>query len=157
MTQQVTTQQFDVTDVPTVSVAAMEAMVDLVVSRGRAGCFFSGHDAELRASVENDFWSSFAGTTGEGVAILVRFWALVDTMPARRVSKLLFNEGFAILKPLAAAAASIRLNASWGFPPQRLLWAVADARARQSVAGARRSVRIGRPIGQPPVGISLAA
>lgn len=133
------TRSFDITDVPMVSADSMEAIVDLVVSRGHARTFFNGHVADLRVEVEREFWARFDGPTAEGVATLVRFWALVDTMGARRVSRLLFAEGFAVLKPLARCAATLRLNVSWGFAPQRLLWAVTEAQARLPAS------RMGRP------------
>lgn len=140
------TRQFDISDVPTVSAAAMEAMVDLLVSNGRARAFFNGHDATLRATVEGEFWAAFDGPTGEGVATLVRFWALIDSMAARRVSRLLFAEGFSVLKPLARSAAKLRLNATWGFAPQRLLWAVAEAQSEISRYVSRDRVRVAGPL-----------
>jgi len=115
---------FDLTDVPAVSGSVLQGLVEIMVAEGHAKLLFHGVNDDARASIEQAFWDRHAGSTAEGVAALLRFWALVDAFRHRRIAGLLFARGHGLLSLVARAAADLRVNANWGFNPQKLLWAV---------------------------------
>ncbi|MEL7048052.1 MAG: hypothetical protein AAFO75_03670 [Pseudomonadota bacterium] len=115
---------FEMSDVPAVSETRMFAALELLIATGQTSVLFKGHDTEVRSLFEERFWQEFHGNTADGVAILIRLWSLIDVLQTRRMADRLMKTGFNILKPLAQAAASIRLNTSWGFAPQKVLWVV---------------------------------
>lgn len=121
-------QAFEISDVPTVAASELETLVEVLVSCGHARAVFKGHDTSIRKDVEAAFWAEFRGSTAEGVAVLIRFWSLIDVLSARRLARVVLEQGFAVLKPLARSVAKLRLNANWGFAPQRVLWALRDER-----------------------------
>ncbi|MDX2258854.1 MAG: hypothetical protein NW205_08055 [Hyphomicrobiaceae bacterium] len=122
-----TASDFDVADVPGVSAADMAVAIAAMVRSGQSNVLFQPRGKAAREAIEAGFWSSFRGPTAAGVATLLRFWALVDAFAHSRLKSRLMNEGFALLGPAGAVAAGQRLNATWGFAPQRLMWALADA------------------------------
>lgn len=118
-------------DVEPVSEFELALPMKLLIDAERALCLMRGSTIEDRRIVETAFWDSFNGSTRRGVAILVRFWCLVDAFSAKRFKTLLLSKGYQLIAPAVAAAAELRLNANWGFNPQRLLWAI-DAQIEQS-------------------------
>ncbi len=120
----------DLSDVPAVSSAQLADVLNILVSQGRAGVLFRGPDAADRAEVEAAFWEIHDGSTAEGVATLLRFWALVDVFKNKRMVTVLRDRGYAILSVAAKAASTMRFNANWGFNPQRFIWAL-DASTTQ--------------------------
>ncbi len=130
----------DLSDVPAVSSAQLGDVMNILVSQGRAGVLFRGPDAADRAEVEAAFWQTHEGSTADGVATLLRFWALVDVFQNKRIVSVLHNRGYAILAVAAKAASSMRFNANWGFNPQRFIWAL-DASMAQRFEAAPLAVR----------------
>ena len=114
----------DLSDVPAVSSAQLSDVINILVSQGRAGVLFRGPDADDRAEVEAAFWEIHEGSTADGVATLLRFWALIDVFKNKRMVTVLRNQGYAILSAAAKAASTMRFNANWGFNPQRFIWAL---------------------------------
>lgn len=132
----------DLSDVPAVSSAQLGGVMNILVSQGRAGVLFRGPDATDRAEVEAAFWQTHDGATADGVATLLRFWALVDLFQNRRMATVFRNRGYAILAVAAQAASNMRFNANWGFNPQRFMWALDASMAQRSdavPAAARKS------------------
>lgn len=119
----------DPSDIPTVPTAALTSVIDLIVSRGQALVLFHGACPKTRRAIEAAFWLAHSGDRPSGNATMIRFWHLLDALAARRVKGLLMERGYAALAPLAAAAASHRLNVRWGFKPQHLV----DALSRGQV------------------------
>ena len=114
----------DLSDVPVVPSEQINGVLNILVSQGRAGVLFRGADANDREEVEAAFWDSHQGSTAEGVATLLRFWALVELFQSKRLTSVLHNRGYAILSAAANAASDMRFNANWGFNPQRFIWAL---------------------------------
>ncbi len=114
----------DLSDVPVVAPADLERLGRLVVAHGRGLVLYRGANADDRDVIEQAFWDDFTGETRQGVATLLRFWSLVDVFTAKRLRQRLLDEGHAILAKATIAAAQLRLNAQWGFNPQRVLWAL---------------------------------
>jgi len=131
---QSTSIQLDPTDIPTVPAQALEAVMDLIVERGQALVLFHGANPVTRRAIETAFWQAHTGDRNTGNATLIRFWHLVDAMSARRVKSMFLDRGFAALAPLAAAAASQRLNVHWGFKPQHLVQALSASDAKPAAA-----------------------
>ncbi|MEQ1697810.1 MAG: hypothetical protein ABL901_18415 [Hyphomicrobiaceae bacterium] len=114
----------DPTDIPVISADAVQGIIDLIIERGQALVLFHGATPASRAEIERAFWQGHGGDRISGNATLIRFWHLVDAMSGRRVKSLILERGFAALAPLAACAASARLNIHWGFKPQHLVAAL---------------------------------
>jgi hypothetical protein len=68
------------------------------------------------------------------VAALLRFWSLVTVFSSRRLRDLLHARGFALLAPAGAVAARMRMNAHWGFNPNKVMAALAHAHASRRPA-----------------------
>ena len=114
----------DPTDIPVVPAGVLQAMINLVVERGQALILFHGAPPATRSEIERAFWQAHAGDRTSGNATLIRFWHLVDAMSARRLKNMFLDRGYAALTPLAACAASTRLNVHWGFKPQHFVAAL---------------------------------
>ncbi|MEO1281153.1 MAG: hypothetical protein AAFV69_05395 [Pseudomonadota bacterium] len=148
---------FDISDVPMVAGPQMEQAIDLIVMSGNTRVLFDGHTPQTRERFEDRFWQSFKGSTAEGVAVLVRLWSLVDVLQSRRLSQMVLTHGFSILRPLARAAAGLRLNAEWGFAPQKVIWSVTSQNA---LAQPSRISVLKAPVTRrstSPTGLELAA
>ncbi len=128
----------DPTDIAMVPAGALQAVVDRLVERGQALVLFHGAPPAMRVEIERAFWQDHAGDRMIGNATLIRFWHLVDAMSARRLKNLFLERGYAALAPLAACAASTRLNVHWGFKPQHLVAALTANVAGGSHSTARR-------------------
>lgn len=111
-------------DVAPVPAMVMAVALSAVVQSGKAGVFFQGADADDRNVVEAAFWDAYDGNTTEGGMALIRLWALVDVLQARRLQNQLLQRGFRFIEAAAIAAGDLRLNLDWGFMPQRLFWAI---------------------------------
>lgn len=129
---------FDPTDIPTVTLPEIWLPMRIAIDAGRGLILMRSPSPDDRRTVEQGFWNAYRGDTARGTAILVRFWELARAMSSQRLQDKILHEGFAGLAPLLAAAASLRLNMSWGFVPQRLLWAMA---AHREAAKPMRSVQ----------------
>ncbi|MEO1205754.1 MAG: hypothetical protein AAFV45_05425 [Pseudomonadota bacterium] len=133
---------FDIADVPTVAADRMEQALNQMIATGHTSVLFKGHSRSAREQFEDHFWADFEGSTAEGVAILVRLWSLIDVLQSRRLARILLSNGFAVLQPLARAAANLRLNANWGFAPQKVVWWVSSQRALTNSTKVRLKARI---------------
>jgi len=121
------TSEIDLTDVPVVSEIELALPMKVLVDAERSLCLMRGAGVEDRRIVEDEFWKVYTGTPARGVSILLRFWCLVDAFSAKRFKALLLNRGYEVLWAAVAAASGLRLNAHWGFNPQRLIWAIGPA------------------------------
>lgn len=128
----------DPTDIPTVPAHALKAVMDLIVERGQALVLFHGACPATRRSIEDAFWQSHTGDRAAGNATIIRFWHLVDAMSARRLKTMFLDRGYVALAPLAAAAASARLNIHWGFKPQHLVHALTSSDAKPTAITQQR-------------------
>lgn len=117
----------DPTDVPTVSVrelaTALKVLADDVVALARAA---EWSDADFRR-VEQYFWQRFPRDRQRKIAALVRLRSLIAVCKARRMQKLIAEHGTAAVHSIVEAAASMRLNTSFGFSPVKISCIVLDA------------------------------
>jgi hypothetical protein len=117
----------DPTDVPTVAVrelaTALKVLSDDAVALARAA---EWSDEDFRR-VEQYFWQRFPRDRQRKIAALVRLRSLVAVCKARRMQKLIAEHGTLAVQAIIAAAASMRLNTSFGFSPVKISCAVIDA------------------------------
>jgi hypothetical protein len=118
---------FDLTDVPAVDARHLALAMRILIEEGQGLVFLRGLDAAARAALEARFWREFTGTTAEGVATLLRLHSLAAAFGARRLRAMLMVRGYALIEPSLAVAARLRLNAAWGFSPQKILSALRAA------------------------------
>jgi len=150
---------FDLSDVPQVEDRLLKTLVELMASKGRSRILFKGVTEDDRKAIEDAFWEQYRGPTGNGVAALLRFWAMADVVRSRRLNDRLMHEGFLILRPLARASARLRMNVAWGFNPQRMLWMLDQLSEPALVRSLprRRPATMPRPAGLAGINASLAA
>lgn len=126
------TFRFDLTDLPTVRADELALPMRLLVDGGQALlllCETRPAEADMKR-LDEAFWRHFRGDTARGHAILLRFWCLIDVLATRRLRALLLETGFAFIAPAVEAASGMRVNANWGFNPQRFLWALRSTRSK---------------------------
>lgn len=128
------TATLDLTDVAPVAPQHMAVLMGLLVESGRALILTRGATPEDKKVIEAMFWERFEGETVQGVAALLRFWSLVAVFSSRRLKDLLHLRGFALLAPAGAVAARMRMNAHWGFNPNKVLVALVQANASRRPA-----------------------
>ncbi len=117
----------DTSDVPTV--ATRELAVALKLLSGAKSHVIPAHalsEDNLRR-VEQHFWQASKRDRTRKVAVLLRFRGLLEACQSRRVSQLIHSHGEEALVAALDAAATMRLNAKWGFNPLKLARAVGDA------------------------------
>lgn len=122
--ESVMTLPIDLSDVPTVEFDQLDLPMRLLIEAECALVLIRGATAVEKRTLEAQFWNTFEGTSEQGVAVLLRFWALVDTFQSRRFKAMFLNRGYDLIGAAVASAAKLRLNSEWGFNPQRLMWAM---------------------------------
>ena len=127
---------FDLSDIPQVREQDLALVMQVAIEAERSLILMRGVTPADKRVIEDAFWTIFDGSTAQGVVTLVRFWCLVEAFSTKRFHALLLNRGFELIGPAVAAAAKLRLNVDWGFNPQRLFWAIEDARPSFFVVGA---------------------
>ncbi len=85
-------------------------------------------DDDLRR-VEQDFWTISPRARVRKVAVLLRFRSFLASCQTRHVSDLIARHGQTALVTALEAAASMRLNAKWGFNPHKIARAMSEALA----------------------------
>jgi hypothetical protein len=114
----------DPTDVPIVAVrelaTALKVLADDVVALARAA---EWSDADFRR-VEQYFWQRCGRDRQRKIAALVRLRSLIAVCKARKLQALLAQHGTAAALSIVEAAASMRLNTSVGFSPNKITMAV---------------------------------
>jgi len=117
----------DPSDVPIVAVrelaTALKVLADDVLALARAA---EWSDDDFRR-VEQYFWQRFPRDRQRKIAALVRLRSLVAVCKARRMQILIADHGVAAAQAIVEAAASMRLNTSFGFSPVKISCIVMDA------------------------------
>lgn len=121
---------FDPSDVPVVSGRDMLIALQAVVQAGRAGVFFQGASNDDLAAIQEEFWSAYEGSSERGGIVLIRLWSLIDVLQARRLKDRVMLSGLNAIEAAVSSAGELRLNMSWGFAPQKLIWAIERTQAR---------------------------
>lgn len=127
----------DPTDVPIVAVrelaTALKVLADDVLALARAS---EWSDADFRR-VEQYFWQRCGRDRQRKIAALVRLRSLIAVCKARKLQKLLAEHGTAAALSIVEAAASMRLNTSVGFSPNKI--AMAALQSLRDTGGVVRS------------------
>jgi hypothetical protein len=109
--------------------AAMQALV----AEGRGLLLVRGlEDADI-STVQAALKRRFHADPQAVLAAFVRFRHLAEVFSARRLKKLMFDRGYALLAPALTIAASLRLNAHHGFNLQQFLLALQERLADNMV------------------------
>ena len=124
---------WDLTDIPAVDTADLAAAMRSLIEDGRGLVLLNGAtDADLdtaRAALQ----SRHHAEPQRALAAFVRFRHLVEVFGARRLKDLMLGNGFALMAPAIAIAASLRLNGNRGFNPQRFLLSLQESMAANVV------------------------
>lgn len=127
-------EAIDASDVPAVTVRELALALQLLGSIGgtldAAGRL---SDGDIRR-VEQAFWHHLKRHRVRKTAVLLRFRCLIEVCRGRRFAALIAVHGQDAVLELLAAAASMRLNAAWGFSPHKLALAVTGALKREPAA-----------------------
>jgi hypothetical protein len=120
---------FDLTDVPIVAPADLAIPMRLLIDGERVlALLYGAAEADMRA-IDEAFWLEYDGDTARGIAVLLRFRNLLGLFTARRLRDLLLDRGHGLIPPAVTAAATMRLNAKWGFNPHKFLRALTEVEA----------------------------
>ena len=124
---------WNLTDIPAVDAAVLAAAMRSLIEDGRGLVLLNGAtDADLdtaRVALQ----SRHHAEPQRALAAFVRFRHLVEVFGARRLKDLMLGNGYALMAPAIAIAASLRLNGNRGFNPQRFLLSLQDALAANVV------------------------
>jgi hypothetical protein len=124
---------WDLTDIPAVDAADLAAAMRSLIEDGRGLVLLNGAtEADLdtaRAALQ----SRHHAKPQRALAAFVRFRHLVEVFGARRLKDLMLGNGYALMAPAIAIAASLRLNGHRGFNPQRFLLSLQEALAANVV------------------------
>jgi hypothetical protein len=124
---------WDLTDIPAVDAADLAAAMRSLIEDGRGLVLLNGAtEADLdtaRAALQ----SRHHAEPQRALAAFVRFRHLVEVFGARRLKDLMLGNGYALMTPAIAIAASLRLNGHRGFNPQRFLLSLQEALAANVV------------------------
>lgn len=121
------TDTVDLTDVPAIEMRDLALALRLMLAGGRllaAAQTFS--EVEIRR-VEQVFWHRVEKGARAKVAVLLRLRGLISVFSNRRLQALLVRYGSSVVPHALAIAATMRLNARWGFNPQKFCRALEDA------------------------------
>lgn len=117
----------DPSDVPTVAVRELALALKMLSAGGLAFPQRTLSEDDLRR-VEQAFWQFSKRAATRKVAVLLRLRSLLEAMQSRRLVDLVSRDSAALIHVLQAAA-TMRLNAKWGFNPLKMARAVSDALA----------------------------
>jgi hypothetical protein len=131
------------TDIPSVSSADLAAALALWLARERQGIVLVGTEPiETLGTIEAAV-ISMHDCPARGLSVLLRLRCLVAAIGSRRFRHLLRAEHATALARLIAAAATLRLNPTWGMSPVRLAWSMDCDRdqdgEREAARGCNRS------------------
>lgn len=109
----------DDTDVPLVAPAELARAMRFMIDSGRGLVLLRGVSGADMRELESAIWHRLEGDLAQRRAVLVRFQCLVQVFSARRLHQLLLRRGFRLIAPAIQLAATMRLNATWGFSPHK--------------------------------------
>lgn len=107
------------TDVPLVAPAELARAMRFMIDSGRGLVLLRGVSGADMRELESAIWHRLEGDLAQRRAVLVRFQCLVQVFSARRLHQLLLRRGFRLIAPAIQLAATMRLNATWGFRPHK--------------------------------------
>jgi hypothetical protein len=120
---------WDLTDVPAVAAADLAAAMRALIDNERGLVLLRGLGEEDLDTVQAELQRRFHGEPQQALAAFVRFRHMVEVFSARRLKDMILDQGFGLMAPAIAIAASLRLNANRGFNPQAFVLALTTALA----------------------------
>jgi len=109
----------DTSDVPLVPATDLALAMRFMIDNGRGLVMMRGLSNADMQELEEALWDRIEGDTVHRRAVLVRFQHLVEVFGARRLREQLMQRGFRLIAPALHLAATMRLNAKWGFSPHK--------------------------------------
>ena len=129
MTDTSVSSVLDPSDVPTVAVRELALALKMLSAGGRLAFPQRTLTEDDLRRVEQAFWQFSKRATTRKVAVLLRLRSLLEAVQSRRLADLVSSDNQSALMHVLAAAATMRLNAKWGFNPLKMARAVTDALA----------------------------
>ena len=124
---------WDDTEIPAVDAQDLHAGLALWLVRERQGLVLVGEGVQTPHSIDKAVIALFDHPS-RGLAVLRRMRALTDALSARRFKHLVRLESAAGLAQIVEIAAGMRLNARYGFSPNKIAWELAAADKAAAVA-----------------------
>jgi hypothetical protein len=118
----------DPSDVPVVAVRELALALKILNGRNLEVPGEALPDEVMR-NVETAFWSTSNRNSVRKSAVLLRLRCFLVVARTRRIAAILDREGTAGVLAVLEAAATVRLNASWGFNPVKIARAVNEGLA----------------------------
>lgn len=120
----------DLTDIPVVTAAELWPIVEATISPRMSELVSAPLSQQQIDAVLRAFWSAHEGTGAQGLALSHRLIALLQGLSRRRFARLIHKQPHEVLQAAVNAAATLRLNAKWGFNPMRFAAALHAAAER---------------------------
>lgn len=117
----------DPTDVPVVAVRELATALKVLSHEAAALVRASEWSEDDLRRVEQYFWQRCGRDRGRKVAALVRMRSLIQVCRARTLQALIAQHGTAAVLAIVSVAASMRLNTSVGFSPNKICMAALAA------------------------------
>ena len=108
-------------DVQHVSEADLGRVMQQLIRQGEGLILLKGLNEQTRRLIEDAVWTACENAGTRRLAVLLRLESLVAVFESRRLRDLFLKEGLLILPHILHIAAYQRLNAAWGFNPQKVL------------------------------------
>ncbi|KWT64179.1 hypothetical protein APY04_3443 [Hyphomicrobium sulfonivorans] len=118
---------FDLSDVPASNAADLAAAMRSLIETGHGLVLLNGAtDTDLDAA-RATLQRRLRADPQQALAAFLRFRHLVAVFGARRLHRMMLQNGYTLMAPSIAIAANMRLNSKRGFNPQRFLLALNEA------------------------------
>lgn len=124
----------DPSDVPTVAVRELVLALKML-SSGALAIPQGGHSEDDFRRVEQAFWQFSKRANSRKAAVLLRLRSLIEAMQSRRLTGFVAGGDPSAVLHVLGAAATMRLNAKWGFNPLKLARAASAALAVEDNGG----------------------
>lgn len=116
--------KIDRTDIPTAATEHLKMPMEILIENERGLALLSGFDFRDNCWLQTTFWQRYQGSSDDGQVVLIRLDALIRVFASKRLRDVLLGGGFPVIWSAVEVAASMRLNANWGFNPHKFLWAL---------------------------------
>jgi hypothetical protein len=113
---------------------ALRMPMQMLINEGRGLALLNGLSDYDRTRLGDAFIEHFEGSDAEAQAALMRLDAMIAVFSAQRLRDMLLKDGFMLIWQAVAVAANMRLNAEWGFNPQKFIWALQHQRQATQTA-----------------------
>jgi hypothetical protein len=129
LTNDSATSVLDPSDVPTVAVRELVLALKMLSSGGSLAFPQRVLSEDDFRRVEQAFWQFSKRASTRKTAVLLRLRSLIEAVQSRRLVGIISSGNQAAVLHILSAAATMRLNAKWGFNPLKLARAASEALA----------------------------